>query len=153
MAGKYSWIGYALLGCHWLGWLMMAAHVDEPQTAGCQPTNWLPELTERSKAAAAARIQQSEVVLLLNRDLYTHLWLLQTHAHTILMPFAAFSIERMKIALLSFWSPLGLSYPLLIYPHFIPFHFLSSSLLAHWHRIRNKPSTCTPTHNQRQEEK
>lgn len=25
MAGKYSWIGHALLGCHWLGWLMRPA--------------------------------------------------------------------------------------------------------------------------------
>lgn len=40
-AEKYSWIGYTLLGCHWLGWLMRTAHVDEPPTAGCHLTNWV----------------------------------------------------------------------------------------------------------------
>lgn len=38
MVEKYSWIGYALLGCHRLVWLMRLAHVDGPQTADYQPS-------------------------------------------------------------------------------------------------------------------
>lgn len=39
-SSKYSWIGYALLVCHWCGWFMIPAHVDERRTAGCQPASW-----------------------------------------------------------------------------------------------------------------
>lgn len=104
MAGKYSWIGHALLGCHWLGWLMRPAHVDEPPTAGCQPTNWLREPTEKGRGGPALREPEPKsngfrLMRLLNPDLYTHT---RRHGykHTQklgTLPSAAFSIEWMGV--------------------------------------------------------
>lgn len=80
-AGKYSWIGYALLGCHWLGWLMRPAHVDEPPTAGCQPTNRAREPPGEGRSGAGqagAKVEWvSAKAIAVHRPLHTH-----KHKHT-----------------------------------------------------------------------
>lgn len=93
MAGKYSWIGYALLGCHWLGWLMRPANMDEPPTAGCQPTNWVHEPPREGRSWTSWSQSQmgfSYSYCWKQTFIHTHT---RTHRNPGMLPYAAFPIE------------------------------------------------------------